>query len=150
MPSRWLFLPQFETIGDAIYELFQHSRCTPINFFVEESLDSWHPKTHGPHNYIQSFYLAALIHKCRKKNNIHMLRLEILLETKGQDHIRNKMITMKLLRLLLMMKRHPNIRKVFDEIKMPSSMNLWSGNVVIFWRLIKFCLKLGNFLLNLY
>ena len=61
-----------------------------------------------------------------------MLRFEILLETKGQDHLRKKMITMKILRLLLMMKRHPNIRKVLDEIKIPSSMNLWSGNVVIF------------------
>ena len=29
-------------------------------------MDNWHPKTHGPHNYLQSFYLAALIHKCRK------------------------------------------------------------------------------------
>ena len=27
---------------------------------------------------------------------------------------------------------------------MPSSMNLWSGNVVIFWRRMKFCLKRGN------
>ena len=66
----------------------------------------------------------------QKKINIHMLRFEILLETKGQDHFRKKMITMKLFRLLLMMKRHPNIRKVLDKIKMPSSMNLWSGNVV--------------------
>ena len=61
-----------------------------------------------------------------------MLRFKILLETKGQDHFRKKMITMKLLSLLIMMNSHPNIRKVLDEIKMPSSMNLWSGNVVIF------------------
>ena len=36
-----------------------------MQFFVEENLDSWHPKTHGPRNYRQSFYLDALIHKCR-------------------------------------------------------------------------------------
>ena len=30
------------------------------------------------------------------------------------------------------MNSHPNIRNKFDEIKIPSSMNLWSGNVVIF------------------
>ena len=79
-----------------------------------------------------------------------MPRFEILLETKGQDHFRKKMITMKILHLILIMKRHPNIRKVLDEIKRPSSMNLWSGNVEIFFRWIKFCLKLGNFFLNLY
>ena len=61
-----------------------------------------------------------------------MLSSEILLETKGRDRFRKKMITMKLLRLLLNIKRHPNIRKVLDEIKMPSSMNLWSVDVVIF------------------
>ena len=52
-----------------------------------------------------------------KRIDIYMLRFEILFETKGQDHVIREMITMKLLRLLLMMKRHPNIRKVFDEIK---------------------------------
>ena len=36
--------------------------------FVEKNLGNWHPKTHGPRNYLQSFYLAALIHKCREKN----------------------------------------------------------------------------------
>ena len=40
---------------------------TPMQFFVEEILVSWHPKTHGPRNYLQSFYLADLIHKCGKK-----------------------------------------------------------------------------------
>ena len=35
-----------------------------MQFFVEENLVSWHPKTHGPRNYLQSFYLAAIIHKC--------------------------------------------------------------------------------------
>ena len=39
-----------------------------MQFFAEENLGSWHPKTHGPRNYLQSFYLAALIHKCRGKN----------------------------------------------------------------------------------
>ena len=67
MPTRWLFLIKFDKIGDAIHEKFQNASCTPIQFFVKENLDSWHPKTHGPHNYLQSFYLAALIHKCIKK-----------------------------------------------------------------------------------
>ena len=66
LPSRWLFLLQFEEFSDAIYEMFQNASCTPIIFFAEENLDSWHPKTQGPRKYLQSFYLAALIHKCGK------------------------------------------------------------------------------------
>ena len=37
--------------------------------FVEENVDSWNPKTHGPRNYLQSFYLAALIQKGGGKNH---------------------------------------------------------------------------------
>ena len=73
LPSRWLFLIKYYKIGDAIHENFQNARCTPKQFFAEENLVSWNPKTHGPHNYLQSSYLAALIHKCGKNNNIHML-----------------------------------------------------------------------------
>ena len=67
LPSRWISLLKYDIIGDAIHENFQNASCTPIKFFVEENLGSWHPKTHGPCNYLQSFYLAALIHKFRKK-----------------------------------------------------------------------------------
>ena len=65
--SRWLYLPKFDNFGDAIHEKFQNTSCTPMQFFVEENLVSWNTKTHGPRNYLQSFYLAALIHKCGKK-----------------------------------------------------------------------------------
>ena len=68
LPSRRLLLLQIEEFSDAVYEKFQNTSCTPIQFFVEENLDSWHPKTHGSRNYLQIFYLAALIHKCRNKN----------------------------------------------------------------------------------
>ena len=60
-------LLQFEEFSDAIYEKFKNASCMPINVFVEENLDRWHPKTHGPRNYLLSFYLADLIHKCRGK-----------------------------------------------------------------------------------
>ena len=45
LPSRWLYLLQFEEFSDNIYEIFQNASCTPIKFFVEENFDSWHPKT---------------------------------------------------------------------------------------------------------
>ena len=65
LPSRWISLLKYDIIGDAIRENFQNSSCTPIEFFVEENLGNWHPKTHGTRNYFQSFYLDTLIHKCR-------------------------------------------------------------------------------------
>ena len=102
MPPRWLFLLKFDSFGDAIHEIFQNASCTPMQFFVEENLVSWHPKNHGPRNYLQSFYLAALIHKCGKKT-FHMLRFEILLQAEVQYNFRKKVITMKILRRLLMM-----------------------------------------------
>ena len=68
LPSRWVSLIKYDIIGDAIRENFQDDSCTTMHFFVEENLDSLHPKTHGPRNYLQSFYLADLIHKCGKKN----------------------------------------------------------------------------------
>ena len=64
LPSRWLSQLKYEKIGDAIHEKFQNVSCTLIKFFVEENLVSWHPQIHSDRNYLQSFYLAALIHKC--------------------------------------------------------------------------------------
>ena len=75
---------EYDIIGDKIRANFQNACFTPIEFFVEENLGNWHPRNHGPRNYLQSFYLADLIHKCRKKNNIHMLSIEILLEMKDK------------------------------------------------------------------
>ena len=64
-----------------------------------------------------------------EKNNIHMLRFEILLQAEGQYNFRKKVITMKILRRLLMMNSHPNKGKVMEKISMPTSMNLWRGDV---------------------
>ena len=66
LPSKWLYLLQFEDFSDKIYEILQNASCTPMQSFVEENFDSWHPKTHGPRSYLQSFYLADIIHKCRE------------------------------------------------------------------------------------
>ena len=66
MPSQWIDLLKYEFIGDKIYENLQNAYCTPLECFVEENFDIWHSKIHGPFHYLQSFYLAALIQKCRE------------------------------------------------------------------------------------
>ena len=121
LPSQWINLLKYESISDKIYENLKNASCTPIKFFAEENFNSWHPKTHGPHNYLQSFYLADLIQKCGGEGNIHLQSFEMLVQGKGQDHLINKVITMELLRRLLIMKRHPNLRKVSKKISMPNS-----------------------------
>ena len=75
LPSIWLYLLQFEEIGEEIYEHLQNSYCTPLEFFVEKNFDIWDPKTHGPRNFLQSFYLASLIKKCREKKALSIFRV---------------------------------------------------------------------------
>ena len=60
---------------------------------------------------------------------MHMLRFEILLQAEGQYDFRKKVITMEIIRRILMMNSHPNIRKVMGQISMPTSMHLWIGDV---------------------
>ena len=44
----------------------------------------------------------------------------MLVQEKGQDHLIKKVRTMELLRRLLIMKQHPNLRKVSKRISMPN------------------------------
>ena len=44
LPSRWLYLLQFEEFSDKIYENFQNASCTPINVFVKEIFTVGTPK----------------------------------------------------------------------------------------------------------
>ena len=77
LPSRWKYLLEYDIIGDKICANFQNTCCTPIEFLVEENLGNWNPRTHGPHNYLQSFYLAALIQKFRGKNQYPYAEIRI-------------------------------------------------------------------------
>ena len=38
-------------------------------FFVKKYFNSWDPKIHGPRNYLQGFYVAALIDEFGTTNN---------------------------------------------------------------------------------
>ena len=130
MPSIWLFLLKFDKIGDAIHEIFRNASCTPMQFFVEENLDIWHPKTHGPRNYHQSFYLAALIHKCGgKKNSFADIRnftagrrtRSFQKESDNNGTFSSSSDD----------ETTPKYKKSYGQISMPTSMHLWSGDVKI-------------------
>ena len=49
------------------FNFFSKCQLYANKVFVGENLNSWHPQTHSPRNYLQSFYWAALIHKCGKQ-----------------------------------------------------------------------------------
>ena len=51
------------------YGKIYYSNCTPEPFFDEKDSESWDPKIHGPHNYLQSFYVTALIDECETNKN---------------------------------------------------------------------------------
>ena len=48
------------------------------HFFVEKYFDSWDTKIHGHSNYLQSFYVTALIDKCGTTKKIHLQCLEMV------------------------------------------------------------------------
>ena len=75
----------------------------PKSFFVEKDLESWGPKIHGTCNYLQSFYVAAPIDKCRNNKNdpLAMFRNNIL---KKKNNIIKETRTMELTCRLLIMK----------------------------------------------
>ena len=74
LPSKWIYLLKFGKNGEEIYENLQNAYCKPLEFFVEENFDIWDPKIHGPRNYLQSLYLAAIIQKCGEKNSLSICR----------------------------------------------------------------------------
>ena len=41
----------------------------PKSFFAEKDFDIWDSKIHSPRNYLQSFYVAALVGKCGTMNH---------------------------------------------------------------------------------
>ena len=47
-----------------VVQNFYNIYFTPkYSFFVEKDFKSWDPKMHSPRNYLQSFYVAAIIDK---------------------------------------------------------------------------------------
>ena len=55
------------------------------------------------------------------KKALSIFRVSKWYSKKGQDHLIMKQRTMELLRRLLILKRHPNLRKFLGKISMPNS-----------------------------
>ena len=83
LPKTWLEYLQYEDVHVAITQNLYNAYCMPKYFYVEKDFESWYPKIHGPHNYLQSFYVAALIEKCGNENHypLAMFRNGILKNT---------------------------------------------------------------------
>ena len=55
LPINWLNYRKVPDVNVDIVQNLYNAYCTPKSFFVEKYFDSWYPKIHGPHNYLQSF-----------------------------------------------------------------------------------------------
>ena len=63
IPKTWLEHLQYEEVDVDILENLYNANCTPKYVLVEKDFESWDPKIHGPCNYLQIVYVAALLHK---------------------------------------------------------------------------------------
>ena len=68
-PINWLVYQEVLDVNAEIAQNLYNAYCTTKYFFVEKDFDSWDPKIHGPRNYLQSFYVAAVIEKCGTKKH---------------------------------------------------------------------------------
>ena len=85
LTKTWSEYLQYEEVDVDIQEILYNANCTPVYFFVEKDFESWDPKIHSPRNYLQSFYVAALIDKCGTNNHypLAMIRNGISILTRS-------------------------------------------------------------------
>ena len=85
LPKTWFEYLQYEEFDVDISENLYNANCMPKSFFVEKYFESWDPKIHGPRNYLQSFYVVALIDECstNKHYPLAMFRNGIQKNTKS-------------------------------------------------------------------
>ena len=121
LPSKLIDLLKYESISDEIYENLQNASCKPVQFFVGEISTVGIPKPTVLVIIYRVFIWLLSFKNAGEKSIIRMQSFEMLVQEKGQDHIIKKVITMELLRRLLIMKRHPNLRKVSEQISMLNS-----------------------------
>ena len=62
LPKNWLKCINNRAVKVDLLKTFLVSCRTNTSFFVENEFKEWDPKSHGPRNFAQSFYIASLIH----------------------------------------------------------------------------------------
>ena len=65
----WLEYLQYKEVDVEIIKDLYNTNYAPKSFSVEKYFESWDPKIHGPHIYIQSFNVAILIDECGTNNH---------------------------------------------------------------------------------
>ena len=69
LPINWLNHCKVSDVNVDILEIFYNAYRTPKYFSLRKYFESWDPKIHGPCNYLQNFYVTALIDKSGTTNN---------------------------------------------------------------------------------
>ena len=90
---------------------FYNSYHPQKSFFVEKYFESWDPKIHGPHNYLQSF-LWPLSLKNRVSRSIIRLQCFEMLSLKIRDRLIKARWMMELLCRLLILKWYQRKREI--------------------------------------
>ena len=81
----WLNHHEVPDVNVEITQNFYNAYCTPKYFYFEKYFDGWDPKIHSLCNYLQRFYVAALIRECGANKNypIAMFRKSIKKTTRS-------------------------------------------------------------------
>ena len=69
LPINWLEYQKLVYVNVEITQNFYNAYSTKKYVFVEIDFDSWDPKIHSPRNYLQSFYVAALVEEYMTKEH---------------------------------------------------------------------------------
>jgi hypothetical protein len=91
LPKMWLRAQKafpLEEVRIEITDLFLSAILTSLAFFVEDDFKEWNPKIHGPRNFLQSFYVAALAYDAGSLKDYPMANTHkgILQETRSSTN----------------------------------------------------------------
>ena len=64
LTKTWLEYQQYQDVRVEITQNLYNAYCMLKYIYVEKYFESWDPKIHSPRNYLQSFYVDALIDEC--------------------------------------------------------------------------------------
>ena len=69
LPIKWSNYHEIPYVNVEIAQFFYNAYCIPKYIFTEKYFNIWDHKIYSPINYLQSFYVAALIEECGTSKN---------------------------------------------------------------------------------